>query len=62
MLIYEFQGVVCVDGLVLGSSEFHFGNDLKIKLGDEAEERKFQTRTLPTSKVRHPREFLVLLC
>jgi hypothetical protein len=27
MLIYEFQGVVCVDGLVLGRSEFHFGNE-----------------------------------
>jgi hypothetical protein len=24
MLIYEFQGVVCVDGLVLGSSEARF--------------------------------------
>ena len=38
MLISEFQGVVCVDGLVLEGSEFHFGNELKIKLGDEAEE------------------------
>jgi hypothetical protein len=37
MLIYEFQGVVCVDGLVLGSNEFHFGNELNISLGDEAE-------------------------
>jgi hypothetical protein len=27
MLIYEFQAVVCVDGLVLGSSETHFGNE-----------------------------------
>jgi hypothetical protein len=26
MLIYEFQGAVCVDGLVLESGEFHFGN------------------------------------
>jgi len=26
MLIYEKQGVVCVDGLVLGGSETHFGN------------------------------------
>ena len=29
MLICEFQGVVCVDGLVLGGSEFQFGNELK---------------------------------
>jgi hypothetical protein len=36
MLIYEFQGVVCVDGLVLNCTEFHFGNDPKIQLGDEA--------------------------
>jgi hypothetical protein len=27
MLICEFQGVVCVDGLVLESSEAHFGNE-----------------------------------
>jgi len=27
MLIYEFQGVVCVDGLVLGRSKFRFGTE-----------------------------------
>jgi hypothetical protein len=32
MLIYEFQGVVWVDGPVLASSEFHFGNELRISL------------------------------
>src|ERR1700722_8053094 len=31
MLIYEKQGVVCVDGLVLGRSKFHFGNEFNDK-------------------------------
>jgi hypothetical protein len=43
-----------VDGLVLGSSEAHFGNELKIKLGDEAEERDVKTQTLHTSKGSAP--------
>ena len=34
MLIYEFQGVVCVDGLVLGSSEAHFGNEMEDGAGN----------------------------
>ncbi len=28
MQIYEIQGIVCVEGLVLGSSDVHFGNEL----------------------------------
>jgi len=32
MLIYEKQGVVCVDGLVLGSNETHFGSDVKMRV------------------------------
>jgi hypothetical protein len=43
-----------VDGLVLGCSEFHFGNELKIKFGDEAGERVVKTRTLHTPKSSAP--------
>ena len=39
MLIYEYQGVVCVDGLVLERSEFHFGNEVN-------------ARNLPTPRVK----------
>jgi hypothetical protein len=42
MLIYEFQGVVCVDGLVLGSYGAHLGNGLHISLADGAEARGCQ--------------------
>jgi hypothetical protein len=46
-----------VDGLVLGKSETHFGNELKIKLGDETEDAASKPEPFKPRRVRHPREF-----